>query len=260
LTPNPFFSIIIPTFNSAEVLDRAINSVLSQRFIDFEILIMDGVSEDNTVKLAHTFHDERIRVFCEEDTGIYDAMNKGTSRSRGRWLLFLGSDDQLFDDDVLETVYQAIEAHPASKLIFGNVRTSTGGIQSYRNYNYLKLLDMCICHQAIFYHRSLFAQRKYDIRYRVCGDWDFNLRVFRRKNVPLHMDKTIAVFNVTGASNNWGEHPEYYKYFKSKTKSILRYRGIGYLLYYYFYAIFTRLKHFVRLRAKKSGITSKPNE
>lgn len=251
---------MIPTYNSAQVVGRAIDSVLSQRFGDFEILIVDGVSKDNTVEIAEGFHDERIRVFSEEDTGIYDAMNKGISHSRGRWLLFLGSDDQLFDDDVLKTVRETIESHPASKLIYGDVSTSAGGTQSYRNYNYLRLLDMCICHQAIFYHRSLFDRRKYDTQYRVCGDWDFNLRVFRRKNQPLHLDKTIAVFNVTGVSNNWREHPEYHKHFKSKTKSILRYRSIGYLLYYYFWVIFMRLKHSPRPWARKPAITSRPNE
>jgi glycosyltransferase involved in cell wall biosynthesis len=243
LAAGPFFSIIIPTHNSAPVLGRAINSILCQRFTDFEVLVVDGLSTDDTTKVARSFTDARISIISEKDNGIYDAMNKGIARSTGKWMYFMGSDDQLHDPKILQHIHDVIQTNPSSKFVYGDVMTSNSGMQSYRNYNYLKLLAMCICHQAIFYHRSLFDDILYDPRYRVCGDWDFNLKVFRRRNHPVYVNVPVAIFNITGASNNWINHPEYLENFKSRTKTILRYRNPGYLIYYYFSAILGRIKH-----------------
>jgi len=74
---NPFFSIIIPCLNSSSTIKRALDSVLNQSFKDFEILIMDGLSEDDTVFKINEYKDERLKVHIEKDFGIYDAMNKG---------------------------------------------------------------------------------------------------------------------------------------------------------------------------------------
>src|SRR5690606_10898813 len=137
----PFFSIIIPTHNSDRFVPKAIDSLISQKFSDFEILIVDGLSDDNTVEVVNAFHDTRIQITSEKDTGIYDAMNKGVLLSKGQWLLFLGSDDRLHDPSVLQDVYDTVHAHPSSKFIYGDVMTSNGGTQTYRNYTYLRLLD-----------------------------------------------------------------------------------------------------------------------
>ena len=86
-------SIIIPTFNSANTLRRALDSIIGQTLNDLEVLIMDGVSTDQTLDIAKTYNDNRIRIFSEPDNGVYDAMNKGIDKASGEWLYFLGSDD-----------------------------------------------------------------------------------------------------------------------------------------------------------------------
>ena len=102
----PRLSIIIPTFNSAKTLSRCLDSVISQSFTDWEVLMMDGVSNDDTIKIASSCQDSRIRIYSEPDKGIYDAMNKGIDKSRGEWLYFLGSDDYLFNSHSLEDVFK----------------------------------------------------------------------------------------------------------------------------------------------------------
>ena len=117
----PFFSIIIPTFNSAKTLNSAIESVLNQSFDKYEILIIDRVSCDETLKIAQSFNDERIRILSDMDKGIYDAMNKGIKLAKGEWVYFLGSDDRFYDETILDKVslYKSF-----SKIIYGNVLIS----------------------------------------------------------------------------------------------------------------------------------------
>lgn len=98
-------SIIIPTYNSASVLPRALDSIICQTFTNWEVLIMDGISTDDTLKMAQSYNDSRIRIYSEPDNGIYDAMNKGINKANGEWLYFLGSDDCLFSKDVLSNIF-----------------------------------------------------------------------------------------------------------------------------------------------------------
>ncbi len=93
---NPFFSIIIPTFNSGNCIKGALQSVCQQRFTNYEIIIVDGLSTDDTLEKVNVFYNkygsERIIVKSEKDDGIYDAMNKDYM-ARGEFVYFMGSDD-----------------------------------------------------------------------------------------------------------------------------------------------------------------------
>ena len=71
----PTFSIITATYNSETTISETIDSLLSQDFNDFEILIIDGLSTDNTLKIARGYNDSRINIYSEKDKGIFDALN-----------------------------------------------------------------------------------------------------------------------------------------------------------------------------------------
>jgi len=90
----PFFSIIIPTFNRADKLKKAIDSVLSQTFSDFEILVMDDGSTDHTGELINTYNDSRIHYSWGENFGgPAKPRNLGINRAKGEWVCFLDADD-----------------------------------------------------------------------------------------------------------------------------------------------------------------------
>lgn len=99
-------SIITPSFNSSDYLERAIKSVLNQNYKNWEHIIIDGVSTDKTIDIVRMYPDSRIKINIEKDNGIYDAMNKGIKMAKGDWLYFLGSDDWLYDEFVLEGVFK----------------------------------------------------------------------------------------------------------------------------------------------------------
>ncbi|WP_312335594.1 glycosyltransferase family 2 protein [Sphingobacterium sp.] len=205
-----FFSIIIPTFNSASTISDSIKSVLDQSFDDFEILIQDGCSTDNTLAIVKSFPDKRIICCSEKDSGVYDAMNKAIKRCEGNWLYFLGSDDTLRSNSVLKQVYEVLRFTNA-KVVYGDVNI-VGNNTHYRlNGNGLyrgetsinELFDENICHQAIFYNSTIFFEEQclYDLKYPILADYMFNLSLAARQEF-LYVPITIANYNVGGISSN----------------------------------------------------------
>ncbi|WP_433901432.1 glycosyltransferase family 2 protein [Sphingobacterium puteale] len=205
-----FFSIIIPTFNSANTILDCIKSVLDQTFDDFEILIQDGCSTDNTSEIVKNFSDDRVVFYSERDAGVYDAMNKAILRARGEWFYFLGSDDILCSNLVLKQVYDMLKLTD-SNIVYGDVNI-VGNNSHYKlndrglyrgETSINELFDENICHQAIFYNSTIFFEdhRFYDLKYPILADYMFNLSLAARQKF-LYIPLTIANYNVGGISSN----------------------------------------------------------
>jgi glycosyltransferase involved in cell wall biosynthesis len=95
----PFFSIVIPTYNRANLLGRALKSALGQTFRDFEIVVVDDGSRDNTFQLVKNFNDNRIQFLRHPNNrGVCPARNTGVDQARGEWIIFLDSDDELLPE------------------------------------------------------------------------------------------------------------------------------------------------------------------
>ena len=95
------FSVIVTALNAGEKLMQTVDSVLSQSFPDYEIIVQDGGSKDGSADFLDApeyAQDGRIRLFSEPDTGIYDGMNKAIGRIRGSFVLFLNCGDLMYDD------------------------------------------------------------------------------------------------------------------------------------------------------------------
>lgn len=90
----PVFSVVIPTYNHAHFLERALESVINQSFTDWEIIIVDNHSQDNTDEIVQRIVDPRVQLFKINNNGVIAASrNKGIIEARGEWLAFLDSDD-----------------------------------------------------------------------------------------------------------------------------------------------------------------------
>jgi glycosyltransferase involved in cell wall biosynthesis len=205
---NPLISIIIPTYNSGRVVEECISSILTQTHQNFEVIISDGLSVDNTLDVLKrlALNDKRIKVFSEKDCGIYDAMNKGIDHAAGDWLFFLGSDDRLFNESILEEIFQSTEV-TNYEVIYGNVEIhgDTSWAKDKDVYDGIfdkkKLTRKNISHQSIFYRRDFIRNQigYYNSDYTLYGDWDFNLRC-RAKTEFLYINKIIAKFYSGGES------------------------------------------------------------
>ncbi len=117
-----YFTIITPTWNQAEFIGDTIESVLKQRFRDFEYLIIDNCSDDGTEEIVRSYaeKDERIRYIREEDHGQAEAINKGLKAAKGKAVAWLNSDDLYFDEYVLERVAAQFDRYPGVGVIAGD--------------------------------------------------------------------------------------------------------------------------------------------
>lgn len=194
-------SIIIPTFNSASTLQSALDSIICQTFTDWEVLVMDGVSTDNTVEIAQSYNDSRIRIYSEPDKGIYDAMNKGIKKAQGEWLYFLGSDDWLLNDNVLNEVFVQ-DGIDGCDVVYGEVDAPHLASNHSGEWS-LQTIDRNRCHQAIFYRRKVVRRfGGYDTKYKIWADYDLNLKWFFDKKVKKrHVPTVIAHYSEGGYSS-----------------------------------------------------------
>ena len=199
----PFLSIIIPTYNAGKTMSIAMESILCQTFKNFEVLVIDGNSTDNTIAVVNKYISiyPNIHIVSEKDKGIYDAMNKGIEKAKGEWLYFIGSDDALFDIHVLQKVNIEMKKKN-SHVLYGNVNSSFYGGKYDGEFTCKKLTRLNICHQAIFFHNSIFKRiGYYNRKYNVAADWDHNIKWFFNRNIKRrYIDMIIADFADGGYS------------------------------------------------------------
>lgn len=121
----PRVSVIIPTYNRAALVREAVQSALAQTFTDFEIVVVDDGSTDDTPAALATYA-RRIRYVRQENRGVAAAWNRGIRESRGAFLAFLCSDD-LWVPEALRTVMEAFDRHPEAALVSYRAREITAG-------------------------------------------------------------------------------------------------------------------------------------
>ena len=205
----PLVSVVVPTMNSAALLADALQSLAEQTCRDFEVIVSDGASTDDTVAVAQRFAASlpALQVDSRSDTGVYDAINRGVALARGEWFLVLGSDDRFHSPETLAVVATYLRAEASAQMVYGDVRMmaiNQCGVAPGERFAgpmpLTRLLGANVCQQAIFYRRSLFdALGGFDLRYRLYADWAFNLRAAFR--VPTRwIDVVIADYAATGMS------------------------------------------------------------
>lgn len=127
------FSIVIPLYNKQEFIQRAIDSILAQTFSDYEIIIIDDGSSDDSMEVVRRYDDVRIQVIQQENSGVAAARNKGIATANREWVAFLDADD-VWMPDHLQALKSLIDAYPLAVSIgtaYNKIDT-TGKIQSLR--------------------------------------------------------------------------------------------------------------------------------
>jgi glycosyltransferase involved in cell wall biosynthesis len=114
----PKVTVVIPTYNSAHFLDEAIQSVLAQTFTDFEVVVVDDGSTDNTKVVVDSFKDPRIKYVYQQNQGPPGARNKGVELSMGEYIFFLDSDDSLLEHALVKSV-EVLDSHLEAGISYG---------------------------------------------------------------------------------------------------------------------------------------------
>ena len=199
------FSIITVCLNSGKTISNTIESVLNLSCGNYEYIIVDGKSTDNTLDIIksfkHRFDNKNIpyKYVSEPDGGIYDAFNKGLKLSKGDWISFLGADD-IYMPDVIENINKTFPERKVD-FIYGKVKIKGGklfdGTWSWRKFK----RKMSIPHIGSFHNKNYFS--KYGIfntSYKIAGDYELLLRA--KEKLKTHkIENVVVLMGNEGISN-----------------------------------------------------------
>lgn len=193
------FTIITVCYNAEKDIEKTIKSVLQQEYKGYEYIIKDGLSTDETMNVINSIVDEgeNIHIFSEKDQSLYDAMNIAVAKATGEYIFFLNAGDCFCDENVLKRTSDFIESNRAD-MVYGNVIHISKEKECVRKYGRIcskKLYFLsgdCICHQALFAKKILFGAKKFDIKYKVCADKDWELFQISSKASLKPMGFTVA--------------------------------------------------------------------
>ena len=198
----PLLTVVTVVYNGALHIEKAVQSVLSQDYLNIEYIIIDGCSSDGTIDIIQRYENKIDYWMSAPDQGIYDAMNKGIMVSRGELIGFLNSDDY-YEPGAIRVVIEGYKNKCYRGIYYGNSFV----IQSDLRIRYLSIGNASLWrglgfkHQAMFVHRDIHKKfGLYSPSYRIAADYDFVLSAVSKGVKLIHIDKTLVNYSNTGAS------------------------------------------------------------
>ena len=193
-------SIITVNYNDALGLERTIKSVISQTYHDFEFIIIDGGSTDESVEVIKKYEEHIDYWVSEHDGGIYCGMNKGLHQAQGEYVNFMNGGDCFYSPQVLEQIFSlGIETDIITGTHVGSPHPNIGK-------NGVTMYDLCtgaIDHQASFIKREVALRHPYDEKYKIVSDWKFFIEALIIDNCTFYYTDTIVVnVDMSGISNS----------------------------------------------------------
>lgn len=202
-----FFSIIVVALNPGKKLLFTLESILMQSFQDYEIILKDGGSQDQSITaLAEKgFFAAHPQIVLEQrrDQGIYEGMNQGIALAKGRFLLFLNCGDCFYDSSVLEKAAKMIEAENQAEIYYGDQFNQLQNtlVRSAPKINDFTCYRNVPCHQVCFYSAKLFTERGYDCQYRIRADYEhFLYCIYKKKARAKYLPMVVAFYEGGGFS------------------------------------------------------------
>lgn len=207
----PFFSIIIPTYNRADKIDIPINSILNQQFKNWELIIIDDGSTDETQTLIKAYSSQHIHYFYQEHQGRSAARNLGITKAKGTYICFQDSDDEYLPNH-LKTLYDAILANDTYKvfrtgmLIYQNGKPSKkSNIIRIKGWNAYPFENF----QTAAFHNGLLNENSFPKDYFVNEDLYFFLKI--GKIEPIYVINIWTAIYHYNPGNSGGIGPHYEK-------------------------------------------------
>jgi glycosyltransferase involved in cell wall biosynthesis len=181
-SPTPLVSIVVATYNAASTLERCIQSIITQTFLHWEIVISDGGSTDETVDIIRRYQSHVAYWHSHSDSGIYHAWNQALEHAHGDYICFLGADDVWSSPDSIRMLMTGVvdtmpEIISAKGQLVDELLQPRGTFGHPWDYAKLKR-RIEICHPGAMFRHDLFHRYgKFDVRYRIVGDYEWLLRL-----------------------------------------------------------------------------------
>lgn len=204
-------SIVTPTYNSASTLPDTLNSILDQTYTDYEVIIVDGGSKDDTKKIAESFKPrfgDKMVWHQGHDRGLYDAMNIGVSLAKGELVGVLNSDDFYASPDVLQAVAAGCRKREAvyGDLEFVLPNDTSKVVRFWKGSQYSPgafFRGWHPAHPTFYTYRKFFEQYGgFDINLNVSADFELMLRFLERNHISsLYIPMVMVRMRIGGESN-----------------------------------------------------------
>lgn len=203
ISDQPTVTIVTPSWNSVEFIERTIRSIVSQTYKNIEFIVVDGGSTDGTLDVLKRHTDEISWWVSEKDNGMYHAINKGLARASGEIVAYLNSDDIYYPETISQVVSIFSEC-PEADLIYGDLdfidaKDSILYKQKYPNFSAKHFANAnysMIGQPASFWRSSLLKKiGGFDESFKMAADFDFFVRAGSAGKI-LRVDRTFAAFRV----------------------------------------------------------------
>ena len=201
----PLITIITVTKNSEKFLETTIKSVTNQTNKNFEYILIDGGSTDNTLNIIKKYQNKINYWVSEDDKGIYSAFNKGLSLSQGGYIGFVNSDDKL-KKKALSILGKYIRQYPDLDFFFGTVKKHWGVLHGYKPWKIFYSWGFYTSHSTGFYIKTESAKKigYYNLKYKYSSDFDYLYRMivkFKMKGIAVKKNELFGIFRRGGFSS-----------------------------------------------------------
>lgn len=205
---NVFYSIIVVCLNAGDRLAKTVESILAQKYENYEIVIKDGGSKDGSVqKIKDKYENEdmykHIKIYEQKDSSIYDAMNQAVRLANGDYCIFLNAGDDFYDETVLGKIADGIKNESYPDIVYGNLyhKALDTVIYSSPEINDFACYRNVPCHQTCFYKRNMFDERGYNPEYNVRADYEhFLWCYFAKKARIVYIPEIVSSYEGGGYS------------------------------------------------------------
>lgn len=199
----PLISIITVCLNNHSGLIATFGSIDRQSIKNYEWIVVDGGSTDETVTFLRQLDRYNVIWLSEPDHGLYDAMNKGIDRARGKYLVFLNAGDEFAAPDVLEKVTVAVRESDGPDMLYGDAYERTQDetllYKQARSHRWL-WYGMFTHHQAMLYKRESIGCVRYRLQYPIGADYAFTTEVLAKAKNIHYLPSAVCIFTQGGLS------------------------------------------------------------
>ncbi|MBP3255722.1 MAG: glycosyltransferase [Clostridia bacterium] len=222
-------SIITVTYNSEKTLKDTIESILSQTYKDYEHIIVDGLSKDNTIQIVKNYESKyngKLKYISEKDTGLYDAMNKGIKMATGDIIGILNSDDIYASENTLKIIADKFKETNCdgtyADLIFMDEETMSKPQRIWKSAKGKIKNGWHPAHPTLYLKREVYDKiGSFDLQFRIVADYDFMLRMMKDENIKLEYINEVLIHMRAGGTSTAGIKG-YVKNLKESHKALVK--------------------------------------
>ena len=200
--PNPLITVVTVCYNSVDMIEKTLKSVIEQSYSNKEYVVIDGASTDGTKKIVERYIDSIDFFMSESDNGIYHAMNKAVGVAKGEWVIFMNAGDVFVDNAVLEKVSSSLST--TTDVLYGDILTSRNAelVLKEAPSEIKSMHRMPFCHQAVFTRTSLLRSFPFDEKYKMSADFKLYKQLNRENATFRRLPLPITIYDRTGLSNS----------------------------------------------------------